>query len=285
MLVSPRERDIGMVFQSYAVWPHMTVRAERGLSAEAPAATAAPAATSTPRSTTTLELVGLGDYAERPVTSLSGGQMQRVALARSLVYRPQLSLLDEPLVNLDAKLRIRLRDELRRILKQTGMTGLYVTHDQSEAVVLGDRIGVMREGKLLQMAPPAEIYNRPADPFVANFTGASNVLLGKVLARSGRQGAPSISAPPAASKPGRRSRIAVGERARVTLRRRRAQRLGEQQRAANAFSGPRVVERRYQVANADRSTNSRAGRPAGLEALELVLTAAAPRGSKRRDLR
>jgi iron(III) transport system ATP-binding protein len=111
-----------------------------------------------------------------------------VALARSLVYRPQLLLLDEPLSNLDAKLRLRLRDDLRRIIKQTGVSALYVTHDQAEAVVLGDRIGVMRAGKLLQMAPPVEIYNRPADLFVANFTGASNLLTGRVLARSGEFG-------------------------------------------------------------------------------------------------
>src|SRR5688572_21728428 len=114
--------------------------------------------------------------------------MQRVALARSLVYRPQLLLLDEPLSNLDAKLRLRLRDDLRRILKQTGMTALYVTHDQAEAVVLGDRIGVMRDGKLLQMAPPAEIYNRPADLFVASFTGASNLVAGRVAGRDGEFG-------------------------------------------------------------------------------------------------
>ena len=186
VLVSPRERDIGMVFQSYAVWPHMTVR--QNVAYPLKHRRNGGGGDINAKVDDTLELVGLGDYAERSVTSLSGGQMQRVALARSLVYRPQLILLDEPLSNLDAKLRVRLRDELRRILKQTGMTGLYVTHDQSEAVVLGDRIGVMREGKLLQMAPPAEIYNRPADPFVANFTGASNVLLGKVLARSGEHG-------------------------------------------------------------------------------------------------
>src|SRR5581483_12320387 len=96
-----------------------------------------------------LELVGLSEYAERPVVALSGGQMQRVALARSLVYEPQLLLLDEPLSNLDAKLRLRLRDDLRRIIKKSGVTALYVTHDQSEAVALGDRIGVMRDGKLL----------------------------------------------------------------------------------------------------------------------------------------
>ena len=115
---------------------------------------------------------------QRPVVALSGGQMQRVALARSLVYQPQLLLLDEPLSNLDAKLRLRLRDDLRRIIKQTGVTALYVTHDQAEAVVLGDRIGVMRDGKLLQMASADEIYNRPADLFVASFTGASNLLAG-----------------------------------------------------------------------------------------------------------
>jgi iron(III) transport system ATP-binding protein len=133
-------------------------------------------------------LVGLAEYAERPVTQLSGGQMQRVALARSLVYQPQLLLLDEPLSNLDAKLRLRLRDDLRRIIKQTGVTALYVTHDQAEAVVLGDRIGVMRDGKLRQLAPPEEIYNRPADLFVANFTGASNLLPGRVLERTGEFG-------------------------------------------------------------------------------------------------
>jgi iron(III) transport system ATP-binding protein len=185
ILTPPRLRNIGMVFQSYAVWPHMTVyqnvayplrtrrtpRADRGRKiGEA------------------LELVGLSEYANRPVVSLSGGQMQRVALARSIVYQPQLLLLDEPLSNLDAKLRYRLRDDLRRIIKQTGVTALYVTHDQAEAVVLGDRIGVMRDGKLLQMASADELYNRPADLFVANFTGSSNMLEGRVLGRDGEFG-------------------------------------------------------------------------------------------------
>jgi iron(III) transport system ATP-binding protein len=185
MLLPPRQRNIGMVFQSYAVWPHMTVwqnvayplrhrRVARGEIGR--------------KMAKVLDLVGLADYAQRPVVSLSGGQMQRVALARSLVYRPQLLLLDEPLSNLDAKLRLRLRDDLRRIIKQTGVSALYVTHDQAEAVVLGDRIGVMRAGKLLQMAPPNEIYNRPADLFVANFTGASNLFVGRVIARHGEFG-------------------------------------------------------------------------------------------------
>jgi iron(III) transport system ATP-binding protein len=185
ILLPPRLRNIGMVFQSYAVWPHMTVwqnvayplrhrdnsRAERDRKVgEA------------------LALVGLSDYAQRAVVSLSGGQMQRVALARSLVYQPQLLLLDEPLSNLDANLRLRLRDDLREIIKRTGVTALYVTHDQAEAVVLGDRIGVMRDGKLLQLGAPGEIYNRPADLFVASFTGASNRLSGRVVERQGEFG-------------------------------------------------------------------------------------------------
>jgi len=239
LLVSPRERDIGMVFQSYAVWPHMTVRQNvayplkhrRNGGGDINA-----------KVNDTLELVGLRDYAERPVTSLSGGQMQRVALARSLVYRPQLLLLDEPLSNLDAKLRLRLRDELRRILKQTGMTGLYVTHDQAEAVVLGDRIGVMREGKLLQMAAPGEIYNRPADPFVANFTGAANVLLGKVLAREGERATVDLGAA-GRIEAWTPQPLSPGDKARVALRAENV-RLGERG-AVNVFTG-RVLERRYQ---------------------------------------
>jgi ABC-type Fe3+/spermidine/putrescine transport system ATPase subunit len=135
-----------------------------------------------------LDLVGLAEFAQRPVVALSGGQMQRVALARALVYEPKLLLLDEPLSNLDAQLRLRLRDDLRRIITQANVTAVYVTHDQSEAVVLGDRIGVMCDGKLLQLASPDQIYNRPVNLFVANFTGASNLLSGRLLARNGEFG-------------------------------------------------------------------------------------------------
>ena len=183
--VPPRSRNIGMVFQSYAVWPHMTVKQNVAYPLRH---RRAPRAEIERKTAGVLELVGLAQYADRSVVSLSGGQMQRVALARSLVYQPQLLLLDEPLSNLDAQLRLRLRDDLRRIIKQTGVTAVYVTHDQAEAVVLGDRIGVMRDGKLLQMSSADEIYNRPADLFVAKFTGASNLLAGRVLARNGEFG-------------------------------------------------------------------------------------------------
>jgi multiple sugar transport system ATP-binding protein len=239
ILVPPRLRDLGMVFQSYAVWPHMTVRQNvvyplkhRKLSREEAGR----------KVEEVLALVGLSEYADRAVVALSGGQMQRVALARSIVYRPQLLLLDEPLSNLDAKLRLRLRDDLRAILKQTGMTALYVTHDQAEAVVLGDRIGVMRDGKLLQMGTPDEIYNRPADLFVANFTGATNELAGTLVARNGKFGTVDFG-------DGRRGEVAllqtldVNDRVRIALRPENIAIGG--QGGDNVFPA-RVMERRYQ---------------------------------------
>jgi len=213
LLVPPRSRNLGMVFQSYAVWPHMTVAENVAY----PLRTRRMARHDIARRVMeVLELVGLAAYANRSVVLLSGGQMQRVALARSLVYRPQLLLLDEPLSNLDAKLRLRLRDDLRRIIKQTGVSALYVTHDQSEAVVLGDRIGVMRDGKLLQIAVPNELYNRPADLFVANFTGASNLLDGRLVERNGEFGTVEVASRerltawlPAGVKAGEAVKVAV----------------------------------------------------------------------------
>ncbi len=176
--LKPQRRNVAMVFQSYAVWPHMTVAenvryplSHRRL----------PRPEVERRVAEALAVVKLEEYAGRSATALSGGQMQRVALARSLVYQPRLLLLDEPLSNLDAKLRQQLREDLRRIIKHAGVTALYVTHDQSEAVAVGDRIGVMREGRLLQIATPSELYNRPAELFVAEFTGASNLIAGRIL--------------------------------------------------------------------------------------------------------
>src|SRR6476660_2736937 len=239
ILLPPRLRDIGMVFQSYAVWPHMTVRQNVVYPLKHRKLSRSDARLKVDEA---LKLVGLSEYAERPVVALSGGQMQRVALARSIVYRPQLLLLDEPLSNLDAKLRLRLRDDLRRILKATGMTALYVTHDQSEAVVLGDRIGVMREGKLLQMGPPDEIYNRPADLFVANFTGASNEIGGTLIERRGDFGVIDLGN-------GQRAEAALlhkvgpGDKVRIALRPENIA-LGRQD-GGNTFN-VRILARRYQ---------------------------------------
>jgi iron(III) transport system ATP-binding protein len=236
--VAPRHRELGMVFQSYAVWPHMTVRQNVVYPLKHRRVARADAARQVDE---VLALVGLTEYAERPVVALSGGQMQRVALARSIVYRPKLLLLDEPLSNLDAKLRVRLRDDLRRILKAAGMTALYVTHDQAEAVVLGDRIGVMRDGALLQMGTPDEIYNRPADLFVANFTGATNELTGTVVAQNWPFGTIDFGG-------GRRGEAALmhallpGDKVRVALRPETI-RIGGN--GANAFPA-RVTDRRYQ---------------------------------------
>jgi iron(III) transport system ATP-binding protein len=190
VLVPPRARNLGMVFQSYAVWPHMTVRQNVAYPLKA---RGVPRRDQPKAIEEALALVELSSYADRPVTQLSGGQMQRVALARSMVYQPQILLLDEPLSNLDAQLRLRLRDDLRRIIKRVGLTALYVTHDQQEAVVLGDRIGVMRDGNLLQLAAPDELYNRPADLFVAGFTGASNVIAGRLVSRDGAWGDVSVN--------------------------------------------------------------------------------------------
>jgi iron(III) transport system ATP-binding protein len=177
VLLPPRRRNFGMVFQSYAVWPHMTVRQNVAYPLQGRKLGRSEKDRLVQKA---LEIVDLAAYVNRPVVALSGGQMQRVALARSIVYEPRLLLLDEPLSNLDAQLRLRLRDDLRRIVKDAGLTALYVTHDQAEAVVLGDRIGVMRDGHLLQLSSATDLYNDPVDAFVAAFTGSTNQIPGRL---------------------------------------------------------------------------------------------------------
>ncbi|HEY3684958.1 MAG TPA: ABC transporter ATP-binding protein [Streptosporangiaceae bacterium] len=183
--LNPEERNLGMVFQSYALWPHMTVAANldlplklRGLSR----------ADRDKRIDAALEQVGLGQYRRRYPHQMSGGQQQRVALARALVYSPTVLLLDEPLSNLDAKLREQARAWLKELQEDVGITTIYVTHDQTEALTLSDRIAVMRDGKMLQVGTPEEIYERPADPAVADFVGRCNFLLAEV-AEGGAAGA------------------------------------------------------------------------------------------------
>jgi iron(III) transport system ATP-binding protein len=173
-------RNIGMVFQSYAIWPHMSVfenvsfpmrvsKTQRYSTAEIAKAV-----------DEALESVGLGGYAKRSATQLSGGQQQRVALARAIVHRPKLLLLDEPLSNLDAALREDMRTELKRLQRELGVTAVYVTHDQSEALAMSDTIAVIAQGRMMQVGSPRDIYFRPANEFVASFIGHTNILRGRL---------------------------------------------------------------------------------------------------------
>jgi iron(III) transport system ATP-binding protein len=171
--VAPNRRNIGMVFQSYAVWPHRTVRqnVEYPLRVRKVARAARRATVER-----ILELTGLTEYAERGASRLSGGQMQRVALARSLAMSPSVLLLDEPLSNLDALLRENLRNELRRIQQESGLTSVYVTHDQSEALALADKIALMRAGRIVQVGSPSDLFESPTDSEAARFMGFENIL-------------------------------------------------------------------------------------------------------------
>ncbi len=178
----PEDRDLGMVFQSYAVWPHMTVFDNVAYGLKIRKVSGAELKSRTMRA---LELVDLAHLAERYATKLSGGQRQRVALARAIVYEPKVILFDEPLSNLDAKLREQMRDEIVRLQKEVGITSVYVTHDQSEALVMSDRIVVMDKAVIQQIGDPATIYSNPANSFVANFIGVTSLLEGSLLGRSG----------------------------------------------------------------------------------------------------
>ena len=177
--IAPEWRGLGMVFQSYAVWPHMTVfqnvafplvNGPHKLSTDAVKKKVANA----------LEMVQLAGLADRPAPFLSGGQQQRVALARALAVEPKVLLMDEPLSNLDARLREEVRDEIKNLSKKFGMAVLYVTHDQVEAMALADRVAVMSKGKVLQCAPPRELYEAPASREVCEFLGATNLFDGVV---------------------------------------------------------------------------------------------------------
>jgi len=176
--VEPAKRGIGMVFQNYAVWPHMKVYKNivYGLKLQK-----IPKRTIKERAQQVLKLVGLDGLEERYPSQLSGGQQQRVALARALVGNPKVLLLDEPLSNLDAKLREELRFEIKDLAKRMGITSVYVTHDQAEAMVISDRIAVMDSGNVVQVGTPEAIYEKPANRFVADFIGTMNFVSGEVM--------------------------------------------------------------------------------------------------------
>ena len=171
--VPAHKRDIGMVFQNYAIFPHLTVEENvaYGLKARK-----VPAREIAPRVAEALELVQIAHLAKRKPNELSGGQQQRVALARAFVIEPSVLLMDEPLSNLDAKLRVQMRTVIKKLQRKVGITTIYVTHDQEEALAISDRIAVMKDGVIMQIGTPTEIYAKPQNPFVAGFIGTSNFL-------------------------------------------------------------------------------------------------------------
>ncbi|MCA0325087.1 MAG: ABC transporter ATP-binding protein [Proteobacteria bacterium] len=172
-MVPANRRDVSMVFQSYAIWPHMTVQQNVEFPLEVQRV---PTAERRKRALQALEMVGLAAVAERPATNLSGGQQQRVSLARAIVRGAKLLLLDEPLSNLDAELRVQMRSELRQLQQQLGVTTLFVTHDQEEAMSMSDRVAVFDHGVLVEIGTPQELYMRPRHQFTATFLGLSDLL-------------------------------------------------------------------------------------------------------------
>jgi len=187
VFLAPNRRNFGMVFQSYAIWPHMNVFANAAFPLQVGRRRFGRKEVEA-KTMRVLAAVGLDHLADRAATKLSGGQQQRLALARALVMEPTLLLLDEPLSNLDAKLRERMRFELTRLQRELGVTTLYVTHDQSEALALSHTIAVMNEGRIVQIGSPADIYQRPRDRFVADFIGTTNLLDAAVLAADAQTG-------------------------------------------------------------------------------------------------
>src|SRR5215212_894522 len=175
----PWSRNIGMVFQSYALWPHMSVAKNVAFGLERRKVSRREIDR---RVRAALDLVGLASYAERRPAQLSGGQQQRVALARTLVIEPDVLLLDEPLSNLDAKLRVEMRAELKALQRKLGITAIYVTHDQEEANAIADRIAVLDQGRIQQIGAPLDLYDWPANRFVATFLGTANLIDGQIEA-------------------------------------------------------------------------------------------------------
>jgi len=176
--LAPHKREAAMVFQSYALWPHLTVGQNIAFGLEE---RKVPKVEIKKLVAEALEMVRLGGYGERSIDQMSGGQQQRVSLARALVVKPRCLLLDEPLSNLDAQLRVEMRREIRRIVKDNGLTGIYVTHDQEEALAMADRMAVLSEGKIAQVGTPEQVYRDPVNQQVASFIGETNLISGEVV--------------------------------------------------------------------------------------------------------
>ncbi|AXB41455.1 ABC transporter ATP-binding protein [Amycolatopsis albispora] len=212
---TPEERNLGMVFQSYALWPHLSIAANLAVPLKIRKTGKEEQAR---RITEALDKVGLAHLKDRYPHQLSGGQQQRVALARALVYSPSVLLLDEPLSNLDAKLREQARAWLKRLQTDLGITTVYVTHDQDEALALSDRIAVLSEGDLLQVGSPHEIYERPAAAAVAAFVGRCNFLRGKVESRDGGRAVIRLEAGGAVVRVASDTAVTAGQEVTVAIR-------------------------------------------------------------------
>jgi iron(III) transport system ATP-binding protein len=215
--VPPSQRAIGMVFQSYAIWPHMSVFENVAFPLRYGPFKVSSADIQT-RVTRALSQVQLDHLKDRPAPHLSGGQQQRLALARAFVMEPKVLLLDEPLSNLDAKLREEMRVELRQLIKAVGMTAIFVTHEQIEALTLSDVIAVMNNGKIVQEGTPLDIYQRPTNPFVANFIGQSNLLNGDVVEATSGQRAIRVKTPLGTLACEATQEVAVGAKVVVSIR-------------------------------------------------------------------
>jgi len=242
--LDPAQRNIGMVFQNYALFPHMTVARNVGYPL---AMRRMPKAEIAKRVAEALEMVELVGMAERLPKQLSGGQQQRVALARATVFQPRLLLLDEPFGALDRKLREQMQLEVRRLQRRLGLTTLFITHDQEEALVMSDRIAVMDKGRLQQVGLPHEVYEAPANPFIADFIGESNILTGVVEARSDDVVRVRLERGPMIQVAGQRDLSArAGQRVRVMVRPERFVDLaaGSAPQAVNRIDGS-VTESAY----------------------------------------
>jgi len=235
--VPAHRRPFNTVFQNYALFPHMTVNQNVGYGLDVARVTRAERDR---RVAETLALVGLTGFGGRRPAQLSGGQQQRVALARSLVLKPKVLLLDEPLSALDRKMREAMQIELKSLQHSVGITFIFVTHDQEEALAMSDRIAVLANGKLQQLGTPTEIYDRPANEFVANFVGTSNLFTGKVVERNG----PDLTIETANGRRLRAqsNRFGLGDRVRLVLRPEHLRIVGPQGGDADCIIGGRVVD-------------------------------------------
>src|SRR5512135_3171548 len=213
--LAPYERNIGMVFQNYALWPHMTVAKNVAYGLKLKKIATSEVAGRVSRA---LKLVNLAELGTRYPGQLSGGQQQRVALARALVLNPDVLLLDEPLSNLDAKIRIQVRAEIRKLQKELGITTIYVTHDQEEALTLSDRIAVINLGKLQQMGSPRDLYEKPENPFVADFIGINNLIPGEIREMNPAEGWMKAETKVGALRCDYRERFTPGDKCMVSVR-------------------------------------------------------------------